>query len=132
MFVFPNTTALVARWVNEGLIEAGRGERAFRRVPHTRPDRFVKLSRVGGVKMPNQVYDKAIVAVEAWAPTEDEAEELCQWVRARIEDLSYRRVDGFQCAKVDELGGPQAFPDRDSKVPRYLYTTQVPFRGKAP
>lgn len=132
MFVFPDSARLTAKWVNEGFIEAGRAERAFTTVPKERPARFVKLSRMGGVKMPNLVYDKAIIAVEAWAPSDKEAGEICQWVRARIEDLSFRKVDGFQCALVDELAGPQAFPDRDSHVPRYLYTVQVPFRGKAP
>lgn len=132
MFVFPDTPRLTAKWVNEGFIEAGRPERAHVTVPKERPVRWVKIARAGGVRMPNGVYDKAILSVEAWAPTDKEAGELCEWARGRIEDLSYRKVDGFQCSRVDELAGPQAFPDRDSKVPRYLYTTQVPFRGKAP
>lgn len=132
MFIFPDSVRLTAKWVNEGFIDSGRVERAHVTVPKVRPARWVKLSRMGGVRMPNGVYDKAIVAVEAWAPTDGEASDLCQWARARIEDLSYRKVDGFQCARVDELAGPQAFPDRDTQIPRYLYTTQVPFRGKAP
>lgn len=132
MFIFPDSVRLVSKWVNEGFIESGRPERAHVTVPKVRPVRWVKLTRMGGVKMPNGVYDKAIIAVEAWAPDDKDAAELCMWVRARIEDLSFRKVDGFQCSLVDELAGPQAFPDRDSNVPRYLYTTQVPFRGKAP
>lgn len=132
MFIYPDSVRLVAKWVNEGLVAAGRPEFAHVTVPKERPARWVKLTRMGGVRMPNGVYDKAIISVEAWAPSDRDAGELCQWVRARIEDLSYRKVDGFQCALVDELAGPQAFPDRDSNVPRYLYTTQVPFRGKAP
>ena len=131
MMVFPNTTALVAKWCNEGLIEAGRPERVYRKLPSTLPQRFVKLTRVGGVKMPNNVYDKAILLVEAWGPTEGDASDLCQWVRARIEDMSFRQVDGYQVALVDELGGPQETIDRDTKIPRYTYTTQVPVRGKA-
>lgn len=130
--VFPNTPALVAKWCNEGLMAAGRTERVYRKLPSTLPARFAKVTRVGGVRLPNGVYDNAIILVEAWAPTENEASDLCQWIRARIEDLSFRQVDGYQVSRVDELGGPQETIDRDTKIPRYTYTTQVPVRGKAP
>lgn len=131
MIVFPNTVSLVAKWCNEALVEDGADWRVYHMAPRELPDRFVKLTRVGGVRMPNEVYDKAIVLVQAYGPTEQSAYELCAWVRGRIDDLSFRMVDGYQVSKVDELGGPQHDVDRDAKIPYYHYTTQVPVRGKA-
>lgn len=129
--VFPDACKLVGRWCNEALVDAGESWRVLQEVPHERPERFVLLTRSGGVRLPNQVYDNAIVMAVAHAPTKDAAHDMAQWVRARIHDMSFHKVDGFQVAKVDELGGPQQGVDRDSKLPTFGFTTFVPLRGKA-
>lgn len=129
--VFPDACRLVGRWCNEALVGAGESWRVLQEVPKNRPERFVLLTRTGGVRRPDEVYDNAIVLAVAYAPTKDEAHDMAQWVRARVHDLSFRKVDGHQVAKVDELGGPQQGVDRDSKLPTFGFTTFVPLRGKA-
>lgn len=130
--VFPDACRLVARWCNESLIEAGESWRVLQEVPKERPERFVLLTRTGGVRLPNEVYDNAIVLAVAFAPSKNEAHDMAQWVRARMHALSFHKVDGHQVAKVDELGGPQQGVDRDTKLPTFGFTTHVPVRGRVP
>lgn len=95
------------------------------KVPATRPDKFVRLSRIGGNRR-NVITDRAMVVVECWAKSTTEAERLSALTRAHIHALAPDTV-----RRVREVAGPQSFPDPLSETPRYQFTVQIDTRGAA-
>ena len=96
------------------------------RVPTTRPATFVRVQRVGGVRR-NLVTDEPTLTVEAWAATEQAAQDLSQLARAHI----YAMPGGGDVYRVTEIGGPVLLPDPLSDQPRYSFTVAVATVGTA-
>lgn len=97
-------------------------------IPNPRPEQFVTVQRVGGVRR-DLVTDQPLLAVEAWAAGPTAAKALLKQARAHIASLAGTTVDGVAIGRVDESSGPGFLPDPDSKHSRYTYTVQVAMRG---
>jgi hypothetical protein len=98
------------------------------RVPETRPAQFVVIRRVGGVHR-NVVSDEAMVTVEAWARTHEQAQDLCALSRALIHSLPGTVVGTVPVYRITDVAGPSLLPDDLSAQPRYTCTLSVAMRG---
>ncbi|WP_166140845.1 hypothetical protein [Nocardioides ochotonae] len=123
--VFPDPEALLVTHLRDAL-----GVRVVTRVPNPRPDRFVRVVRVGGNRR-NLVTDSAMVVVEAWAPDDVAASELARLARAYVGALEGETVGGAFTRRVTEVAGPQNLPDPTSATPRYVFTVALDLRGDA-
>jgi hypothetical protein len=128
VIVFPDVEATLIDHFNTRLANAGDAARAFDAVPTQRPDRFLRVMRVGGT-VRNLVIDQATVVVEAWDVTNAKASDLCLLVRAWLFALKGQTVGTVQVKDVSELGGPARLPDPQSTQPRYTFTASVQTRG---
>lgn len=93
-------------------IEGALGVPCHPTVPADRPERFVTVERTGGTR--GAFLNKPNVAIQSWAPTEQEASELADEVDAVMEALPY---GSSGVTKVDR-GEPYPFPSIE-KIPRY-------------
>ncbi len=107
-------------------------------VPNPRPDLFVVIRRVGGVRQ-NILADEANLIVEAWADTESRANDLAQSCRAAIHAAKGTQVEVSgplgevfvtTIYRTGEVAGPAVLPDPDSKQARYTLTVSMAVRGK--
>jgi hypothetical protein len=89
----------------------------------------VVLRRVGGVRR-NEVTDEPMLTVEAWAPTHQEAQDLCALCRALIHSLPGTVQSDVPIYRVTDVSGPQLLPDELSAQPRYTCTLTVALRGQ--
>lgn len=121
--VFPDVEALLVR-VLPSLV----GVSVSTKVPHPRPDSFVRVKRVGGGRR-DLVTDEPIVVVECWAADEVAASYLGRTTHAHVYALAQTSHDGDYVRAVREVGGLQSFPDPLSKTPRYQFTVQMQTRG---
>ena len=95
------------------------GYSAYVRVPKDRPQRFVTVERTGG-GVENMV-DYPLVAVQAWAQTQAEAEEDASAIR--MVALMGVLPEGVHSMRVN--AGPYKFYDEDSMQPRYQVVFNV-------
>lgn len=120
--VFPDAVSIVCDHLRTELSPTP----AVSRVPTTRPDTFVRVQRVGGVRR-NLVTDEATLTVEAWAATEQAAHDLSQLARAHV----YAMPGDGDVYRVTEISGPSLLPDPLSDQPRYSFTVAVATVGAA-
>lgn len=123
VIVPPDAEALMVRYLADTL-----GESVSTRVPNPRPDRFLRLERVGGSRR-NRVTDEAIVVVEAWALTELEASDLARRAYAHTWALEQTDTPEGYVRRVRDVAGPQNYPDPTSEKPRYVFTVLLDLRG---
>lgn len=123
--LFPDIEAALVTFLGDTL-----GETVTTRVPRNRPDRFLRVMRVGGVRK-NLIADSAMIVVEAWDTDEVEAGLLAARARAFIGALPGSYVAGAWIYRVGEIAGPQAYPDPQSGQPRYVFTVTIDTRGTA-
>ena len=92
---------------------------AYVRVPKDRPSRFVTVERTGGGV--SDMVDHPLVAIQAWAPTQAEAEEDAAAIRmvALVGELPV----GVHSMRVN--AGPYKFYDEESMQPRYQVVFDV-------
>ena len=112
MAVFSVTEAMV-EWL-ESL-----GYAASSRVPLDMPDEFVTVTRVGGGVQ--SYVDHPSMAVQAWAKTDAEAEELANSVRLDL--ITGEPPDGIHSLRAQE--GPYEFFDPESRRARYQLVLSV-------
>ena len=79
---------------------------------HTRPDRFVKVSRVGGGQ-DDVVTDTARILVECFAKDVGQVEAMCNTVRAAFRNAAGTTVDGAFVRAWSNESGPTDFPHPD-------------------
>lgn len=127
VIAFPDAEALAIAWLTGKL---GAGVMISTRVPTTRPPKFVKVTRTGGVQL-DITADQAQLTFECWALSETDASALCRLVRAHFKAIAGETVSGVFARSVAEVGGPTNFPDPASTSPRYQYTASVACRGTA-
>lgn len=98
-------------------------------VPNPRPDRFVRLVRVGGTQS-NLVTDRPRIVFECWDTLGVGAANLAGLVRALVSAPVPGYVSGVWVDKVIDMG--LAFsPDPDTNLPRYLVTAELHVIGAA-
>lgn len=83
------------------------------------PDRFVTVERVGGAV--RDIVDHPSMAVQAWAPTDAEAEAMANAIRA--EALAGALPEGIHSIRVES--GPYRFFDPSTRSPRYQLTLRI-------
>ncbi|MBQ9003116.1 MAG: hypothetical protein IJ087_14795 [Eggerthellaceae bacterium] len=88
------------------------GYRASTRVPGG-ASRFVTVERVGGAA--SSMVDHPQMAVQAWAPTEAEAEEMANDIR--LAAVTQPPPGGVHSLRVS--AGPYPFYDESTRCPRY-------------
>lgn len=123
LVTFPDTVALLVSYLNDNVVEPVRS-----RIPTDRPTAFATVRRTGGPKR-NLVTDQAQVTVESWGPTDEDAHDLAQDIRALLNALPGQIIDGVAVYRVDELSGPADLPDPLSDQPRYSQSFSVALRG---
>ena len=127
VIAFPDAEALAITWLTGKL---GAGVEISTKVPDPRPDKFVKVTRTGGVRRDISA-DDAQLTFECWGLTEIDASAICRLVRAHLMAAAGVTVGAAYVRKVTEVGGPANFPDPESTMPRYQYTASVACRGVA-
>ena len=98
------------------------------KVPKTRPDTYVRLSRAGGPRR-DLVTDMPMVIFECYAVSEPDAEDLAEQCRRIVHAEPYSADSPIR--RVVETGGPVNFPDPDTSLPRYQFTVQLNVRSEA-
>lgn len=95
------------------------GYDAYANVPADPPTEFVTVERVGGYV--EDMVDHASVAVQAWAATDERAEELANGIRNEL--LLEARPAGVHHIAIDS--GPYRFYDEETRCPRYQIALDV-------
>lgn len=124
VITFPNCAALVITRMRVALPALTFAHD----VPNPRPDTFVRIFRTGGIKA-TLVTDAAQLTIESWAPDADTACANAEAVRAHLNDMPGRVVDGHAFYKIEELSGPAELPDPVSKSRRFTWNALVHVRG---
>lgn len=109
---FSVTGALVA-W------DVWGGHPCSTRAPSPMPDAFFTVERVGGGVQ--NLVDRASVAVQAWAPTDEQAEALAN--SARMAVLTAAPPEGVHSVRVET--GPYPFYDESTRRARYQMVLDV-------
>jgi len=128
VIAFPSAEAEARGYLLVRLAARGDTAKVLTNVPATRPPRFVRLRRLGGV-MADLVTDAPMLTVECWAPTEIEAEALARLVRAEFYAMPEHDFASTTCRDVTEVSGPVNQPDPDANTPRYVFTVILNLRG---
>lgn len=110
--------------VTEQLVSwlAALGYRASTRVPKdapSNPEEFVTVERTGGGV--SNMVDRPLVAVQAWAPTEERAERMATAIRNAA--LTMLPPKGVHSLRVN--AGPYPFYDELTRCPRYQLVLDV-------
>lgn len=125
MIVFPDIEAVLVTHL-EPLV----GVPVSTRVPNPRPDEFVRLHRVGGVRR-DLVTESPMVLVEAYAATSTRARDLGALALRHVHVMPDTDVEGAVIRRIREVGGLQSFPDPETDDPRYQFTVQIDTKGVA-
>lgn len=94
-------------------------------VPAERPKRFVTVQRTGG-SMRNPVTDRAQMAIQCWAESAPEAEQMCFDAEAALAAVVCRTFNGMVIRHFQEVTAPLAFPD-ESGHPRFQVFVELDF-----
>lgn len=121
--LFPDTAEAVCTYLRTTL-----GVATGARVPNPRPAEFYRVRRSGGSSR-EVVMDDAIIFVEAWAPTDQEADDLAQLARAHLLAIQGDHVGSTLLYRAVDLSGPGLDPDPISGSARSTATYQVTARG---
>lgn len=112
MSAFSVTEAMVS-WLSS------MGHSASTRVSADAPASFVTVERVGGGV--DSYVDRASMAVQCWAATDAEAEELANEVRLAV--LTSQPPAGIHSVRAER--GPYQFYDEATRRPRYQLVLDV-------
>lgn len=113
--------ALVA-WLPGGL----SGEVVSTDVPNPRPPAHVRVSRIGpGAHITDPKVDRALVLLEAWAPTSVAASDLALAVYRRVTAGSGEWLSASTYCYRATASAPVSLPDPDTASPRYQFTAQL-------
>lgn len=120
---FANAEALLRAAMIERPLAEWEVESITTEVPNPRPDRFITIERTGGIS--DRWQDRPQVAIQCWAKSRWEAEELASRVKTWVNEvLRYHP----QVSRVG-VGWSYNFPDPDSRQPRFQVL--VDFRTSA-
>lgn len=124
---FPDAVAIVRAYLYDALAARGPAVPVVTRVPDPRPQRFVRIERVGGTAL-DRVTDRPRLSFECWALAEDEATDLATLARALV--LAIPGWRGAVAYDVVDVGGPNTSPDPVSGQERSSFAVEVSLRGK--
>ncbi|WP_327725725.1 hypothetical protein [Streptomyces europaeiscabiei] len=125
---FPDAAAVVRSYLQAALAAHGTPVPVRTRVPDERPERFIRIERVGGTLL-DRVTDRPRLAFEVWAPSEEETADLTKVARALVHAIPGWR--GAVAYDVVDVGGPNTAPDPISGQERGTFAVEVSLRGKS-
>lgn len=125
---FADSVALTIRHLLDQLPDYGWDVPVRKNVPNPRPASFVRVIRSGGVSR-DVVVDEAMLIIECWASTDEDAADLATVVRALLNAMHGTVVDDVQCYRVREVSGPADLPDGLSDQVRLTWMVTVETRG---
>lgn len=122
--VFPDAVEIVLEQVAQQL-----GLPTGTKVPNPRPDSFVLARRTGSSRV-TMVTEAVSIAVECWAGSPGDADDLAQRVSALVHAMQGGTYSNVPIYRVSDVGGPRDQPDELSDQPRSTFTLEVHVRGK--
>lgn len=124
--IFPDVQALVVGFLNSELTARGETARAATKTPATRPAKWIRVDLASGQET-NRITIEPIVIVQASAPSEPAARDLCELARALVRSMPERDdITGASVMGVASSSQPVPFPDPDlPTTPRYQATVQL-------
>jgi len=128
IIVFPDAEQLLGDAMRAQLqATLGREIPVSTDVPDPRPQEFILLRRVGGVRR-TLVTDLPTILVEAWAKTPSRAWRLAALAQGIL--YWFTEIDGHAVSVDGEFSGPTNLPDGLSGQPRYTATYSVAIRAR--
>ena len=106
------------------ILRDGQAAPVFVTPPMSRPKRYIRLSRVGGV-FQNRVTDSAMITVSAYASDPAEAADLANECRQLFINSRGRHAGGVWVRWWQEVSGPAHYPDPDVALTRYQFTGEL-------
>lgn len=133
VIVAPDVETIVIQYLTaEFAARAGyTTTKAYSKIPASRPAKFVRVLRTGGVF--DFVIDRAQITLEAWADKAADAMALMQLTRGLMHAIDRVTVSGvtYQFYDPQEFSGPANLPDPESGQERYTETFSVGVRATA-
>lgn len=123
-FVFPATAGEVGK-----ILERETGYMAFTQIPRTLPERFIRVSRLGGEHL-NPFTETVSLFIEVWDRNKVNAEQTAQKCRSLVFGLKGYQLDGHKIHSVDGDGGISDEPDIPTATPRYTFAAIIVIKGK--
>lgn len=127
--VFPDVEAELVEWLGGQLADRNDTAVVATKVPNPRPDRGVRLSRIGGPQL-NATEDEPRIAIECYDTDETAAADLARVVRALVRTAAPGWLGTAWCDAVRDLG-MLSRPDLDAELPRYVITVEMRILGTA-
>jgi hypothetical protein len=121
--VFPDAVLVTIQYIRQALPSVP----VYSRVPDPRPDEFVRIERLGGIRR-SLILDRPRIDVECWSDSEENAEALVSNVRAYVLAMAGKRGT-TTVYDVAEVSGPMWLPDSVSGQPRYSFAVEFSTRG---
>jgi hypothetical protein len=120
---FPDAVLVTIEYLRSAMPEV----LAYSRTPSPRPDEFIRVERLGGLRR-TLVTDRPRINVECWSLTEEGAEALMSRARAYVLAMSGKRGT-TTVYDVQEVSGPMWLPDAASGQPKYAFAVEFSTRG---
>lgn len=123
--MLPDATLLVTGYLRASL----GGVPVYTAVPSTRPLKFVRVWRTGGVPQ-SRVLDYAQMTVECWGGTQKEAADLGRLAHEKA--MNAASSEGIALCRRVESGALYYDPDPSTKHERYTFTAFFRLRAPVP
>lgn len=95
-------------------------------VPADRADEMIVITDTGGAGVYDVVFDETRLTVDVWAVDSVRASELARKVYALLRAWPGQERDVYMRRGWSR---PRYFPDDETRIPRYVFTAQLSFRG---
>lgn len=126
--IFPDTVGIVIDYLRYELALRSDPATICSMIPPSRPTRMVTVRRVGGIQQ-TVVSDAASIAIECWAPHEQDARDLAAICRALIHAMAGTIQAGVPIYRIEDFAGPGDLADPDTATPRTVFTVSIAVRG---
>ncbi|MCC3333591.1 hypothetical protein [Nocardia abscessus] len=124
---FPDIVITLADYLASALAARGVTDPVVAEVPDPRPDRFVRVVRIGGPRT-NLITDTPRIVAECWDTSGAGAAELASVTRALIVAAAPGYLGSAWVGKAIDRGVSYS-PDPDTGTPRYLITAELVMNG---
>ena len=126
---FDDVEALLVSWLQAALAAAGDTAKVSTKRLPTTPSRYVRVTRVGGVRN-TLVTDQPLVVFECWDATDPTAASLATLTRSIVQACNNERIGQAWLSWSREVSGPAWNPHPDTALPRYQHTQQMTLAGR--
>lgn len=95
-------------------------------VPADRADEMIIVTDTGGAGVYDHVFDETRLTVDVWAKDSPRASEIARTVYALLRAWQEQEPGVY---RRQGWSRPRYFPDDETRIPRYVMTVQLSFRG---